>query len=261
MKHDWNILIVEPNKYHARLMERELLETYPSSSIATFSSASTALEELHRQNFDVAVVSLELPDVDSAVLVALIRKEHRNLPIIVTGYGSNVETETTTSASKNLSATGTWGHPAAEAARAGADEYVVKDSTFHQAIPRLLGDVFRRCATTREKDQPDVKHQQEERAELIRITAATLFHEINNPLMTILGMCELILNNGYDRDQKVIKKVKTIKKSAQRIQSSLARLSTISEPTVKETACGSLIDPQKSRVRRNHTIETVSPIE
>jgi CheY-like chemotaxis protein len=260
MEHDWNILIVEPNKYHARLMERELSETYPSSSIATFSSASTALEELHRKNFDVAVISLELPDVDSAVLVALIRKEHRNLPIIVTGYGSNAETETT-SFSKKTSETRTWGHPVADAARAGADEYVVKDSTFHQAIPRLLGDVYHRYVTAQEKEQLDVKHRREEQAKLIRITAGTLYHEINNPLMTILGMCELILNNGYDRDQEVIKKVKTIKKSAQRIQSSLARLSSISKPTVKETACGSLIDPQKSRVRRNHTIETVSPIE
>jgi CheY-like chemotaxis protein len=260
MKHDWNILIVEPNKYHARLMERELLETYPYSSISTFSSASTALEELRRSSFDAAVISLELPDVDSAVLVALIRKEHRNLPIIVTGYGSNVETETT-SASKNLSATHNWGHPAAEAARAGADEYVVKDSSFHQAIPRLLGDVYRQYERAQEKEQQDVKHRREEQAELIRITAGTLYHEINNPLMTILGMCELILNNGYERDQEIIKKVKTIKKSAQRIQSALVRLSSISKPTVKETACGSLIDPQKSRVRRNQTIETVSPIE
>ena len=261
MKHDWEILIVEPNNYHARLIERELLETYPSSSISTFSAASTALEELRRNSFDIAVISLELPDVDSAVFVALVRKEHRNLPIIVTGYGSNAETETTF-ATKNLSATRNWGHPAAEAARAGADEYVVKDSTFHQAIPRLLRDVYYRyMAAAQEKEQPDVKLQQKADAKLIRITTGTLYHEINNPLMTILGLCELILNNGYERDQEIIKKVKGIKKSAQRIQSALSRLSSISKPCIKETACGSLIDPQKSRVQRNQTVVTVSPIE
>ncbi|MFQ6007336.1 MAG: response regulator [Candidatus Zixiibacteriota bacterium] len=260
MKQDWNILIVEPSRYHARLMERELLEKFPSSSISTFSSASTALEELRQNSYDVAVISLELPDVDCAVLVALIRKEHRNLPIIVTGYGNNTEAWAVHE-SKNLTASGYWGHPAAEAARAGADEYVVKDSTYHQAIPRLLCDIYRRYAKIEEKVQPSVRHPQKDQAELIRITAGTLYHEINNPLMTILGMCELILNNGCERHQDVIKKVKTIKKSAQRIQSALVRLSSISKPTVKETACGSLIDPQKSRVRRSQTIETVSPFE
>lgn len=248
MKQDMKILVVEPNKYHARLIERELSETYPSSSISVFSSAHAALEKLRRDTFDVAVIGLDLPDIDGAGFVELIRKENSDLPIIVTADGNS-------------------DYPAAEAARAGANEYLAKSSAFHRVLPRLLGEVFRRRAVTVKQAVPanqhelDAKRRQKDQADLIRITAGTLYHEINNPLMTILGMSELILNNGYGCDREIAKKARIIRKSAERIQATLARLSTISKPTIKETVSGRMIDPQKSRVRRNQEPETVFYIE
>jgi DNA-binding NarL/FixJ family response regulator len=238
MKQDFKILVVEPNQYHARLIQRELSETYPSSIITVVSSAHAALGELRRDTFDTAVIGLNLPDVDGVGFVELVRKENSNLPIIVT-----------TDSSSNQAG--------AAAAKAGANEYLSKDSSFHQVLSRLVNQVYRRWESAKKQCKLDAKQKSQEQADLIRITAGTLYHEINNPLTTIIGMSELILNNGYECDREIAKKVKIIRKSAQRIESSLARLSTISRPTIKETASGRMIDPQKSRVRRNQEPEGV----
>lgn len=230
--------MVEPNKFHARLIERELSEVYSSSSVSMFSSAHTALEELRRRSFDVVVIALDLPDVDGVGFVELIRRQNCHLPIIVTADGSN-------------------SHSAAEAAKAGADEYLAKNSSFHQALPRLLDEVYLQREKIISQLDKGKKQKQKEQADLIRITAGTLYHEINNPLTTILGMSELILDNcnGYDRE--IARKVRIIGISAQRIQATLIRLATISKPTIKETASGRMIDPHKSRVQRNQKPETV----
>jgi signal transduction histidine kinase len=152
-------------------------------------------------------------------------------------------------------------HQAAEVAKAGANEYLVKDSSFHHALPHLLADVIRRHTGAKRELQLNIKRKLKEQAEFVRITACTLHHEVNNPLMTILGICELILNNGYVCDAEVAKKVGIIKRSAQRVQSTLARLSAISRPSIKETVSGRLIDPQKSRISRKQLPQTVTPVE
>ena len=223
---DVRILLVEQSRYHAYLMSGELSEKYPSSSISILSTAHTALDELRRETFDIAIVGLDLPDVDGAAFVELIRKENPEMPIVAIG-----DTES--------------GRPAAEA---GADEYLARDGSFPSALADVIDRLCsRRSADTRKRSLPGLLKRKEQ-ADLIRVTAGTLYHEVNNPLMTILGMTELILNDGSGSDREVARKLRIIRRSAQRIQSALARLSTISRPTIRETPSGRLIDPQKSTI-------------
>jgi CheY-like chemotaxis protein len=256
MKECVKILVIEPNKYHARLIERELSETFDPGSSVVFSTAYAALEELRRSAFDVVIMSLDLPDVDSVGFVSLIRKENRSLPIIVTADGNNSE-----AASQQSLPPDATGRQAAEVAKAGADEYLVKDVSFHRALPRLIVEVIQRRSSVAECRRGEPQQRQRESADLVQITARTLYHEINNPLMTILGMCELLLNNGEEHSPEVTKKIKIVKRSAQRIQTTLDKLSAIAHPTIRETASGKLIDVQKSRWHRRQSREAVLPVE
>jgi DNA-binding NarL/FixJ family response regulator len=222
------IALVEQNRYHARLMAGELLEKYPSSLISILSCGQTALNEMRRNAFDIAIIGLDLPDVDGWGFVQLIRKEAPHLPIVAVGDTPSEQT-------------------AAEVAEAGADKYLAKEGFFHVALSDIVGKLYSRLSADTKRRHSCEKLKQKEQAALIRVTAGTLYHEVNNPLMTILGMTELILNNGYECDREVAKKLRIIRRSAQRIQSALTRLSTISRPAIKKTPWGKLIDPKKSR--------------
>jgi CheY-like chemotaxis protein len=210
-------------------MAGELLGKYPSSSISVFSCGQTALSELRRNAFDIVIIGLDLPDVDGLGFVQLIRKENRHLPIVAIGDTPSEQA-------------------AAEAGKAGADEYLARGSCFPSALLDVIGKLYARRSSDAKRRSSARELKQKEQAALIRVTAGTLYHEVNNPLMTILGTTELILNNGYECDREVAKKLRIIRRSAQRIQSTLTRLSIISQPTIKETPSGKLIDPQKSTV-------------
>jgi signal transduction histidine kinase len=69
-------------------------------------------------------------------------------------------------------------------------------------------------------------------------TAVTVNHEINSPLTAILGNVQLLLRNADNLDQDLVKKLKTIEQSAERIQSVTRRLMHISTPRSAEYSGG-----------------------
>ncbi|MDH4033222.1 MAG: hypothetical protein OEV80_05430, partial [candidate division Zixibacteria bacterium] len=87
----------------------------------------------------------------------------------------------------------------------------------------------------------------ETQAQMMRTAAGTLSHEINNPLMAILGISELILKESRKHSPDVARKVTMIRQSAERIESSLKRLSNISEPSIRPTPAGAIVDIEPSR--------------
>ena len=83
---------------------------------------------------------------------------------------------------------------------------------------------------------------------MINITANTLAHEINNPLMTILGMSELLLGGAVqDCDPAVRDKLVVIQESARRIEEALNQLGNLSAPTLRDTPAGSLIKTNSAK--------------
>jgi signal transduction histidine kinase len=95
----------------------------------------------------------------------------------------------------------------------------------------------------------------------VRITAGTLLHEVRNPLMSILGEAELILDHTEPHDTEVAGKVRAIRRSARRIQSILERLAAISDPCIKETASGHMIDSGMASPGRFQTVDDTSLAE
>lgn len=229
MKQDLRILLVEDNRYHATLMERSIAERFPKATIDLTSSGSQALKMVDTAEYDVAILANKLSDLDGLELLELIRERELDLPVVVTALNS-------------------FEHLASEAIRSGAAEYVVKEGTYHQSIPRIIGEVYRRNLLVLKNRDLQNKLRQKHQLDSIKVAAGTLSHEINNPLMTILGLSELILGDSKITDQEFIRKVRKIHRSADRIQKTLTRLSNITSPATKETVSGTIIDPRQSRI-------------
>ena len=229
MKKDVRILLVEDNKYHAALIERGIIERHPGSSIDVFSTGKAALEACRTHSYDIAVIEQNLSDFDVLELLALLREIDLDLPVIITS----------TSGSEHL---------ASEAIRSGASEYLVKDSSFHSTIPRLIGEAFRRRVLVLKNRDLEQRLKEKDQVDVVKIAAGTLSHEINNPLMTILGTSELLLEEVRSQDKDLARKIKIIRKSAQRIEQTLGRLINLTTPAIKETASGKIIDPRQSRI-------------
>ena len=145
--------LVERNRYHARLMAGELLDKYPSSSISVFSCGQTALSELRRNAFDIVIIGLDLPDVDGLGFVQLIRKENRHLPIVAIGDTPSEQA-------------------AAEAGKAGADEYLARGSCFPSALLDVIGKLYSRRSSDAKKRSSARELKQKEQAALIGVPPA-----------------------------------------------------------------------------------------
>ncbi len=50
------ILLIEPNRYHSLLMERELTKEIPLAVVVKLESGSAGLEELYRAGYDVVIL-------------------------------------------------------------------------------------------------------------------------------------------------------------------------------------------------------------
>lgn len=92
------------------------------------------------------------------------------------------------------------------------------------------------------KDLSEIKKLEKELIEkeklaLLMETAATVNHEINNPLTPILGNVQLILHQKHELPNWVIQKLEVIEKNSWRIHQIVQKLNQITQP-VRKRYCG-----------------------
>ncbi|MCP4704963.1 MAG: hypothetical protein GY865_10160, partial [candidate division Zixibacteria bacterium] len=85
----------------------------------------------------------------------------------------------------------------------------------------------------------DSEKMKKERLNAIIETAATVNHEINNPLTAVLGNVQLLLMRGGELDDETIRKLKVVEESAIRIKEVTQKLMKISNDNVTEYTSGS----------------------
>ncbi len=81
-----------------------------------------------------------------------------------------------------------------------------------------------------------------ESLKLVAQTAATLSHEINNPLMAISGIVERLLQSESEMSPGILEKVRQIGVAAARIRSVTEQLMEIDALYLRHTAAGLMID-------------------
>jgi DNA-binding response OmpR family regulator len=219
MKKNMGIALVEDNRFHAVLFEHAVREKFPNVNISVFSSGKLFLRRHEDHRYDLIVLDFHLPDIDGLQLLAIVRARDPDIPIImITGVGSE--------------------QTAVEAMKSGATDYITKNGEYGDSIPRVLEQAYRKQQLILKNRRLHEKAQDMEKLETITTMASTLSHEINNPLMAILGNVELLITECTAVDAEVRGKLDMIETSARRIQDITHQLTKLINPVVRQTPAG-----------------------
>jgi signal transduction histidine kinase len=114
---------------------------------------------------------------------------------------------------------------------------LVTEDLFLEALTATLSLNF---AADSAAGENGVNNQDLEREKLAGITetAVTVNHEINSPLTAILGNVQLLLRDAETLDKRLVAKLQTIEKSAERIQKVTRLLMNVRKPKSRQYSEG-----------------------
>jgi len=223
------ILIADRNRYHALLIEREIEKRFSSSVTCVFQSGKAALDELGRNRYDIAIVDCSFTVAGETSMLSAIRQVDGRLPVVLTAPPDTP-------------------YPEIDREGNGLGILITKDSTFHIMITQLIEHYLKDGSFQKNGRSLKPRLSLRRKADMVQVTVNTLTHEINNPLMTILGTTELLLSNSDGCDPEITDKIRIIQESGRRIRSTLEHLGGLDHPSLIATAAGSLIEtaPRKT---------------
>lgn len=223
MKNKLHVLIALKNNYHAIMAARELKEKFSNSVIENQQTGSSVLKSMMYKDFDIVIMDHQLADTNSSSLLSNICLNKIMIPVIVL-----IENKSDI--------------PTTKPERGCLAEYYLKNKDFQYDLPRFVEQTYRKFQKSFEKKYEDEIIIDSSKAEIVNLAADTLSHEINNPLMTILGTVELIMESSKNNDHELFKKAQMIQDSAKRIHASLSNLANGSRLSLRETVSGRIIE-------------------
>lgn len=226
MIHRLRVLLLEPNRYLALLMEREIAARYRSSVTARFDNRAAAIEELNRTRYDVAVVDVDQADDGYVELLADMREARPKIVLIVMAPQEMIDDE-------------------GEDGLVWADRMLPKHSYVYRDLPNVIALFESRWQEVAGKPGTESILDADSRSAVINLTVRTLAHEINNPLMTIMGTAELLLDKRHPIPPEQAAKVRMIQDSARRIQTTLSDLSGEENPATRRTPVGLMLESRR----------------
>ena len=222
-----NILLVDDQKFFLTLYQGLLKEANPSYN---FICAETGREAVSKFNNKVDLIILDylLPDMDGIqVLLEILAKDPYMPVIIITGAGSE---SIATAALKN-----------------GAYDYVVKTDEYIKTLPFVVEQGIERKRLIEETRRFEIQRMEVERLAVLKETVATLSHEINNPLTSILMTAQLLRDRHCSKDEHAMQKLSILIENAKRIAEKVAKLSNAVAVVKKDyTKREKIIDIEKS---------------
>lgn len=220
------ILLAVENSYYERLLEVEISKRLPDAVIL-FARDVCELTRI----ISTGKVSLAIFDTDNTEVT--VEKFFTVFAHI------NLETELV------LLTTDDYSVPSDINKKISSYSVICKDSAFPGNLPLLLTKL---TDCTRPVQQPVHPLNIVQDNSLEYVTTGMISHEISNPLMSILGICELILDDPAPGSDDIVDKVKMIHTSAKRIKSVLRKLSSSDRRIINNTRFSAYIDSEESIV-------------
>ncbi|MFH2064656.1 MAG: diguanylate cyclase [Pseudomonadota bacterium] len=233
----YRLLIIDDNP-EDRLLYRRLLKgiTGRRFGFVEADTATEGLDFLQEETIDCVLLDYNLPDMDGIELLSELRKDQRfaDLPIVfLTGQGNETI--------------------AVNAMKSGATEYLVKSVITQDLLSRAIAYAIDKKANEKalkqkteelqksfaelEKANRQIIEQQkaiveEERLKVLLQMAGATAHELNQPLMVLLGNIQLLEMDQHDPD-KMMKYVKKIENAGQRIADIVKKIQTLRHHEIK----------------------------
>jgi signal transduction histidine kinase len=218
------VLLLEGNRYQALLIERRLSEQFPDGMVTVFAAPGAALRELNSNGYDVVVASADTLGAERDDWVGALRVRSEHLPVILLTADDDPRPPRLGPGLKGV-------------------HYLARSEDSHKAAARLVIELLGRSNSDR-TEVSTAPRPAGESVETIRATAGALAHEINNPLQTILGMTELLLDENGRLDPEVARRIRIVRRSAGRIAASLKRLSAASGAELQGAPPVVALDPE-----------------
>lgn len=217
-------MLVEPDRARSIQMTHSIEDRLIGARVDVQPDPRAALAIIDERRIDCVVVDQQPAGLDGLKFLELLRQHDVDMPVIMVANQMSEQA-------------------ASEAINFGASEYVVKEGSYHLVIPRLISEAIRRHTLIRRNRELEARLKASDNLSAITLAAATLAHEISNPLTTIIGVSEL-LNSDHALQNKrgARRKLRLITHSAERIKSALGQMSRLSQPTVRHTDAGPLVN-------------------
>jgi len=208
------ILMVEDNPKDIHFMKYLLKDSICKFEIETASYLRKGIDKLNKNNFDVILLDLFLPDSSGLDTYTNIQDNASNLPVIIlTGFSSE--------------------KLAVEAVKKGAQDYLVKGQIDSEKIEQAILYAIEREKLLNEMLSKEKNLSQSERLSSLSTMVVGMAHNLNNPLTGIKVALEIMKMQGeLSGDQK--ETLKTMEKQTDRIKQIVKELTSMAPRKIKK---------------------------
>ncbi|MBI4552175.1 MAG: response regulator [Candidatus Latescibacteria bacterium] len=204
------ILLVDDNEDQA-LIATDALSEDPQIIVTVARSGHECLSRLRDAAYDLVILDYSMPRMTGMDVLRQMRTDGLTVPVImVTGYGDE--------------------KVAVEAMQLGASDYLIKSGHYHDLLPAI---VHRTIDTQQHRRELEEQRTRNIRLSAILETAVTVNHEINNPLVTVVGYAEMLAQQAKEKDAFLYDGLIRILDASRRIEGVARRLGQVINPATK----------------------------